>query len=326
METIFDIRPYAKANISSGVTVIPLLPRQKAPDTSISHPHQAHVNKEEDVGVYFKPENNMGLACGSESMDVVVVDFDLKDDPKLAEVLKAFEAEHSEILSKLIKVKTGGGCHYYLRGADPSAYNNGDFYICDHKMGQIRTNGGYVVMPPSLHPNGKRYTYERFIPFAKLPLVELSKLGIIQRREMLILMPQPQEERSTRKPAVAPNLLTAHLLNKLSGGKTKNTYMEKVIENTRERILGAVEGERNQTINGEIYSLGRLIPVSDLTRERIFSELFDDALSLYDPDNPEDASDIKHLGSVFNSAIEAGMKNPKEIRSIGRRSGYWGMR
>jgi len=316
METIVDIRPFAKKHIQAGVTVIPLLPRQKAPDTYLSHPHQAHINKVEDVDVYFKPESNMGLVCGVESMNVIALDFDHKDDPKLAEMIKAFDAEHHKILSKLTKVITSGGCHYYLRVKDPSVYNNGDFFINDIKMGQVRTNKLYVVMPPSLHPNGMRYVFERFIPYADLPSIELHELGISQRRDLVSVTPQVEERRMKRR-TTAPNALAEHLMNRFSKGKAKNVYVEKAIANTRKRILAAVKGERNTIINVEIYSLARLIPTSNLTEERIMSELYDDALSLYDPDDRDDASDIINLVGVFKSAIEAGMKKPKEFRAIG---------
>lgn len=131
-------------------------------------------------------------------------------------------------------------------------------------------------------------------------------------------MPHVKENRKLKK-AAAPNALTSHLLDRFSKGKTKNAYVEKAVSNARERILSAVRGERNTIINGEIYSLARLTPISSLSSEQIYHELYDDALSLYDPNDRDDASDIRHFGSVFKSAIDAGIKKPKEMDGIGCR-------
>jgi hypothetical protein len=45
----------------------------------------------------------------------------------------------------------------YFRITDPEHIRNGDFQVKGRHAGQCRFDGGYVVAPPSVHPDGERY-------------------------------------------------------------------------------------------------------------------------------------------------------------------------
>lgn len=47
--------------------------------------------------------------------------------------------------------RTDRGFHVYFRAADLRTVDLGD--------GELRGAGGYVVLPPSVHPSGTRYTW-----------------------------------------------------------------------------------------------------------------------------------------------------------------------
>ena len=116
---------------------------------------------------------NIGLATGGQA-GLVVVDIDTKNGGD--DSIESLQGEHG-LLPDTATVKTGSGWHLYYKAPDgvdipPSAGNLG--YGID-----IRGTGGYVVYPPSIHPNGQRYQWINDIGVSPAPswLVEktLSK-------------------------------------------------------------------------------------------------------------------------------------------------------
>jgi len=96
---------------------------------------------------------NWGLATGNES-NVFVVDIDVKEhgDKTWAKLLK------TNSVPDTVQVQTGGGgMHYYFK-----CPKNIDIRNSASKVGKgidIRGNGGQVVVPPSIHPNGTLYSW-----------------------------------------------------------------------------------------------------------------------------------------------------------------------
>jgi hypothetical protein len=93
---------------------------------------------------------NLGIACGAFSDGLLVLDV---DGPEGENSLLEFERENGP-LPKTPQVLTGKGRQFYFRA-------NHSF---QSKVGiapgiDIRATGGYVIAPPSIHPNGKPYLW-----------------------------------------------------------------------------------------------------------------------------------------------------------------------
>ena len=108
------------------------------------------------------PECNWGLATGSGS-GVFVLDVD-------GEAGAAALREHREqgrVLPKTLTASTGRGTHYYFRWPDGQSIRNSV-----KKFGvalDIRSDGGFVVIPPSVHPNGALYAFASDLLVADAP-------------------------------------------------------------------------------------------------------------------------------------------------------------
>lgn len=101
------------------------------------------------------PGANIGLATGA---GLVVLDVDGSEG--LAE-LKALTALHGPLPVTLC-ARTGNGFHIYLSGDGVKSSARGNLHV--------RGQGGYVMAPPSLHPNGRRYEWiDPSITVARLP-------------------------------------------------------------------------------------------------------------------------------------------------------------
>lgn len=142
------------------LAVFPLVERDKLP--AVSGGFKVATTDEEQIREAWghRPNLNIGIATGTVSRGLVVIDLDVDDskDEDGVATLRAWEREHGE-LPETATVKTGrGGMHLYYR--------------CDQLVGcsvnseigvDVRGDGGYVVAPPSVHPNGSAYEFEEYL-------------------------------------------------------------------------------------------------------------------------------------------------------------------
>lgn len=103
------------------------------------------------------PDANIGIATGSKSGGLVVVDIDIDEDKGIYgdDSLREWEKEHGELPETWRAITGRGGAHYYYR-TDQVFKNATAIY----PGVDIRGEGGYVVAPPSIHKNGNSYQWE----------------------------------------------------------------------------------------------------------------------------------------------------------------------
>ncbi len=97
----------------------------------------------------------------------IVLDFDAKGGG--AESLKKIEDDHGKLPETRVHRTGGGGLHFIYRNPNGSDIRN-TVEAGGYKGLDIRANGGYIVMPPSLHSSGKRYLLLKDLPIADAPL------------------------------------------------------------------------------------------------------------------------------------------------------------
>lgn len=103
------------------------------------------------------PDANIGIATGSISGGIVVIDIDIDEDKGVYgdESLSEWEKEHGELPETWRAITGRGGYHIYYR-SDDSIKNTTNLY----PGVDIRGEGGYVIAPPSIHQNGNYYQWE----------------------------------------------------------------------------------------------------------------------------------------------------------------------
>ena len=168
---------YAQAESlhAAGLCVIPLAERSKRPALPEWKTYQERRPDASERWEWWgeNPKRNIAVVCGQVSgngagQSLAVLDF---DDPK---AFDTFAAEHPEIITSTWVARTGGGgMHVYLLtpGEVPTGKIAG---------GDLKAAGGYVVAPPSIHPNGEPYAwYHRGATI--LEIADLAELGIEPR-------------------------------------------------------------------------------------------------------------------------------------------------
>lgn len=115
---------------------------------------------------------NWALACGSES-DVVVIDVDTHGADGFG-AIRAWEKKHGKLPITLTATTGSGGKHLFFRLHGAKAFN---------RVGwldgvDVRSDGGYVIIPPARHASGGVYTWDNWdTPIADAPTALLESIN-----------------------------------------------------------------------------------------------------------------------------------------------------
>lgn len=141
---------------SKGMAVFPLKTRSKEPLTR--HGVKDATTNFNTIEKWWTshPNANIGIACGQKSGGLLVIDLDEKENGISGfDTLHNWERENGELPETVRSITGKGGAHL--------------LYRIDHSEGNkvgllggvdIRCDNGYIVAPPSIHPNGNRYEWE----------------------------------------------------------------------------------------------------------------------------------------------------------------------
>lgn len=151
-----NLKEWAFKYADAGLSVFPLRERDKRPATANGFKDATTDKTQIERWWKENPNYNIGIATGSPSGGLVVVDVD-EDKEKGKTGLSSIQnwMKKNGQIPKTVEVVTGrGGLHAY--------------YFCEKQLSNrtnvldsvdIRADGGYVVAPPSIHPNGNSYRF-----------------------------------------------------------------------------------------------------------------------------------------------------------------------
>lgn len=141
---------------TNGFAVFPLKPKSKVPATE--HGLKDATTDEEKIRDWWSkcPDYNVGIATGEASGGLVVIDLDvdLEKGKDGVAVYKEWTNTHGKHSKTWMSLTGRGGLHLLYR--DSSKWKN----TVGRNTGiDIRAEGGYIVAPPSIHPNGRLYEW-----------------------------------------------------------------------------------------------------------------------------------------------------------------------
>ncbi len=201
----------ALAYLQRGWSVIPIRPGTKKAAGKWRE-FQKRRPERRELAAWFGNGSRSGLAIvlGEVSGDLVCRDF---DD---AAGYQAWATEFPDLAKTLPTVATSRGRHVYFRAESLRSQKLPD--------GEYRANGNYVLLPPSLHPSGVRYTWVVPPPAGDVPLVDPVKTGLLPEASVPPLATSPEQDET------AP---------------AKRTVSHLTQRTQRFLRIGAVEGDRN---------------------------------------------------------------------------------
>lgn len=141
-----------------GLAVFPLRPKDKRPATADGF--KAATTDRQQVAEWWDmcPEYNVGIATGAISGGLVVIDLDIDEDRGINgyETLSRWQEEHGTLPDTWQSITGRGGYHLFYMDVAKNKSRASLYEGVD-----VRADGGYIVAPPSIHPNGNRYEWEQ---------------------------------------------------------------------------------------------------------------------------------------------------------------------
>ena len=152
-----DLKAWSLYYAQLGLAVFPLQPRDKVP--FLDGGFKIASKDPDQITTWWTrwPDANIGIATGAASGGLVVIDADVNEDAGYdgTDSLREYAAEHGSFPETCRSITGRGGYHDFYRTTE-TLHNRA--VVLDGV--DVRADGGYIVAPPSIHPNGKRYAWE----------------------------------------------------------------------------------------------------------------------------------------------------------------------
>jgi hypothetical protein len=193
------------------------------------------------------PNANVAIRTGEVS-GLVVIDIDRRGggDGTLAKLVK----QHGR-LPKTLAVQTGDGVHLYFQHPGCPVPND-----ASRRLGpgiDIRGDGGYVLAPPSLHHNGRRYrALDATVPAAAIP---------VWMQQLIVPVPVRRVDRS---------------VDRVRDG---TAWARAALDSEASVVRAGQVGERNALLNRSAFSLGQIVAGGELEREVVEGVLIESAVA-----------------------------------------------
>jgi len=155
VSTLTELGKAAVWYAGHGFAVFPLGTRSKRPITT-SGLKDWTDDPENAADCWHRfPTSNIGIVCGMPSHGLLVIDLDVSDEKDGMATLREWEKANGELPETATSITGSGGRHLFYRtdrtGIHPSV---------NHELGvDIRSDGSYVIPPPSIHPSGEMYEW-----------------------------------------------------------------------------------------------------------------------------------------------------------------------
>lgn len=276
-----------------GFSVFPLQARSKKPAGSWkeyqSVPATAAQCAAWETAYRYNPYN-IGIATG-EISNCFVLDIDGEQGQ---ETLAKLIAQYGE-LPETVTVKTGRGFHYYFQHPRYCSMHNlagRDAYGNLLPGIDLRAGGGYVVAPPSIHPNGSSYEWVKSpwdMSMAEAPAWLLERVTLPDYQH------DPRDDEN-----LYPDIPDEEPLRTTS-------YLEAALIDEIAQLSRATEGHRNDALNKAAFSLGQLVSAG-LDEHRIANDLTNAARNI----GLEDAE----IAITIQSGLSSGKANPRQPAKV----------
>lgn len=224
----------------------------------------------------------IGIVCGQVSQNLVVIDLDGN------EAVQTFRTKFPALCDTYtVNTGSGEGQHLYYRTIQPTVTTRTKTDIGGF---ELRSDGCYVVAPPSIHPSGNPYK----VSFQS-PVMELDNLDNVRSWIMhMIRAKQPPVQR-TEPRSVA------------SGHNPR--WVNAAVNRELSNVAATSEGDANNILNAVAYRLARIAanPNSGVVESNIKADLIEAAAHLTARDG------LRSTLATIESGWNAGITKPAHI-------------
>lgn len=285
-----ELRKAALAYAAQGIPVFPCRPDKKP---RVTGGFKAATTDPKAISTWWTnwPDALIGMPTGEPS-GLIALDVDVDPEKGLdgRASLAALEAEHGPLPATRTQRTPRGGTHHFFvwpghKVSSPAG-----------KLGEgldVRADGAYVVVAPSVNGEGKRY------------ILEWDCEAVPAPGRLLDLVTRSKKVK--QEPQTAP-------CTTLSPLAVLHPYVEAALRDELDQVAAAPEGKRNGTLNSAAFSLAQFVGGGHLDQNRVEDALEDAAMSsgLVNDDG------LASVHRTIASGLEAGRLQPRGIpeRSI----------
>ena len=217
--------------LNAGLSVIPVSRYSKKPAVSWRQYQHQQADKKEILRWFnYYKHYNIAIVTGEVSGNVAVIDFDSR----------AHYIQHKILFDGLPIVMTPGGYHVYIK-LDKRSVRNGKIAIGNSGViAEIKSEGGYVVAPPSYYSKGDYKVISGDI-------TDIPLLGVDELKNLI----QPIKEYDTRERG-ASSPLDINPENFGKGGtifvSDIDNYVQRKLRAGIRKVESAPKSDRNNTL------------------------------------------------------------------------------
>lgn len=267
--------------VEAGCSVIPVSGKKPAISWARYQAYRtpySHIHQWSQTGKLF----GVGIVCGWVSNNLVVIDLDGM------QAVQTFMKQFPELLDTFIVTSgSGEGKHLYYRTIQSTVTTRTK---TDTGGFELRSDGCYVVAPPSLHPSGNPYVVHN-----DTDVMVLDNLDNVRTWIMDMIR--------AKQPAISP----AQNIPINSGQNPR--WVQAAISRELSRLSSTIEGNANNTLNAVAYRLARICanPHSGLIESNIKADILEAAQHLTNRDG------LRATLATIESGWNAGIKSPAHI-------------
>lgn len=234
------------------------------------------------------PDFNVGIVTGKVS-NLIAIDV---DDTNVAQ---SFAERVCQVTSKMPRVsRTRRGVHFLFAAPNHATKNAAG--IEPHI--DIRADGGFIVAPPSRHPDGE-YSWKSDVAFDALPQAPDFVQGWTRQDR--------SAAKSGNQKANAPHQFCQN--------EGTNQYGAKALDEECEKIRAAAIGCQEETFNRSALRIGALVKGGEIQSSHARNALLSAGLAMAnDPTRPSWTADCLEtkVDRAFRDAV-ARQRNPKNV-------------
>jgi putative DNA primase/helicase len=291
----------------------PLTKKDIDPSTGIDIPNSGGFRKATTDQVQIRswwrefPNAMIGVPTGSRSgfwaLDPDAPDEPGKPDGRLS--LATLQDQHGKLPATHTHLTPGGGKHLLFKWLDDKPVTNREGAIAKKGI-NVRGEGGYIVMPPSVSSIGKAYLIEESLDWFNFAIAPEWLYD-------LILSPKPQ---SISERAVA-QIQPPDILKSTPPQDRNRRYAGAALRSEADTVA-STRLDRNNQLNNSALKLGSLIAAGELTQIEVVDALYNASVV-----NGYVASDGRSATmNTINSGLRKGMEKPRQIpeRTLSRKT------
>jgi hypothetical protein len=262
--------------------VFPIIPRAKLPAIKGGF-RSATLNPETIKRYWRRSDCNIGIPTGAASGFWVL---DVDGDQGEAS-LRSLESTHGPLPPTRQVITGGGGRHLWFTYTGPLPCSAGKI-----APGlDTRGDGGYVIVPPSVHACGRAYHW--------------SVDGVTE----LAVAPEWLLDLARKKPTPTISERALATVRRPAGGGPRNAYSTAALDDETAAVASAPPGQRNHALNAAAFSLFQLVAGGELDESEVVGRLVQAAHANGLMSDPGDGP--ARVWATIQSGRRAGLQSPR---------------